>query len=193
MSIKDLEKKKYFVSLVMMIIAGGLDAYTYLMRGGVFAAMHTGNLIQIALCIVNSTYEKIYTFVIPLVVFIIGIIISFHVKKLKNGDIISGIAAVILYVSGFLIPHTTGLNVLSNVIISLGVALQLQIIKSINSFPVATTMCTGNMRSFGECICERISKKDKRYSLGMFIYSTLVIAFFAGVILAAIIIKSIAL
>ena len=189
--LKSLEKKKYFVSLVMMIIAGGLDAYTYLMRGGVFAAMHTGNLIQIALCIVNSTYERIYTFIIPLLAFIIGIVISFYVRRLKNGDIISGAVAVILYVVGFLIPHTGGLDVISNVIISLGVALQLQIIKSINSFPVATTMCTGNMRSLGECVCERISKKDKKYTLGAFIYSTLVLAFFVGVILAAFIIKSI--
>ena len=40
-----MKKKIYIYSLLCMFVSGALDAYTLLLRGGVFAAMQTGNLI----------------------------------------------------------------------------------------------------------------------------------------------------
>lgn len=191
MKISDLEKRKFFPAIFMIFIAGGLDAYSYILRGGVFLTMQTGNLVQIGIRIARGEFYSTLYFLAPIFSFVLGIAIATFVYKKKHGVKITAALAAIAYIVGILLPLGGVPDMLANGAIAFGAAVHLQIIKSINSFPIATTMCTGNMRSLAECIGERISTKDKKYSLGILIYSSLIISFTLGVLISGLIIYAI--
>lgn len=183
-----MEKKKYFPALLLIFIVGGLDAYCYLLHDGMFAAMQTGNMIQIAIRLASGRYTEIGKYLLTILAFIIGVVCAYFLARLKRFEVITIAIALVCYAVGLVLPLGT-LNVLANLIMSFGVALQLQVIKSINGYTVATTMCTGNLRGFSECLGGFITSKDKKHCMGMLIYSTLILSFMAGVFVVALIIN----
>lgn len=183
-----MEKKKYFPALILIFIAGGLDAFCYIMHDGMFAAMQTGNMIQIAIKLARCEFVELGKYFLSILAFVLGIIVAHLLSKVKRYEIISICSSILCYTIGLLIP-VGALNSLSNLIIAFGVAIQLQVIRSISGFTVATTMCTGNLKGFAECTGQLITTRDKKYLLGMLIYSTLIISFMLGVFVVALIIK----
>ena len=182
-----MEKKKYFSALILIFIAGGLDAFCYIMHDGMFAAMQTGNMIQIAIKLAKCEFTELGKYFLSIFTFVLGIVAAHFINKLKRFEIISIGISFVCYIAGLLIPVGC-LNWLSNLLIAFGIAIQLQVIKSINGFSVATTMCTGNLRGFSECVGHYATTKDKKYLLGMLIYSTLIISFMLGVFVIALLI-----
>ena len=183
-----MEKRKYFLSLALIFIVGGLDAYCYMLHDGMFASMQTGNMIKVAIKLASGDTSNIGSYFLTMATFALGILVAHLISKRKHFELISITGALICYVIGFLIPLGS-LNFLANLIMAFGVGVQLQAIRSIWGFPVATTMCTGNLRSMSECIGQLILTKDKRNWFGIFIYSTLIIAFIIGVFVGGYIIK----
>ena len=181
-----MEKRKYFISLILIFIVGGLDAFCYMLHDGMFASMQTGNMIKVAIKLATGDYQGIGSYFLTMLAFALGILCAHFIARLKHHELISISIALALYVIGLLIPLGP-LNFLANLIMAFGVGVQLQAIRSIWGFPVATTMCTGNLRSMSECIGQLILTKDKRNWFGIFIYSTLIIAF--GVFVGGYIIK----
>ena len=182
-----MEKKKYFSALALIFVAGGLDAFCYLMHDGMFAAMQTGNMIQIAIKLAKCEFGELGKYFLSILAFVLGIVAAHFIGKLKKSELISIVISFACYAVGLLLPVGM-LNWLSNLLIAFGIAIQLQVIKSINGFSVATTMCTGNLRGFSECVGQYTTTKEKRYLLGMLIYSTLIISFMLGVFAVALII-----
>ncbi len=185
-----MEKKKYSFSLILIFIVGALDAYCYMLHDGMFASMQTGNMIKVAIKIANSDYTNIGSYFLTMLTFALGIVASYFIVKAKRGELISVLIALGCYLVGILIP-LGNLNFLANAIMAFGVGAQLQAIREINGFAVATTMCTGNLRSMSECIGKLISTKDRKYALGILIYATLIITFTIGVLVGALIINAV--
>ena len=185
-----MEKKKYFFSLGLIFIVGALDAYCFKLHDGMFASMQTGNIIKVAIKLSNQDYDGIGKYFLTMFAFAVGIVVAFFISKIKRQEIICVGSALALYVAGILLTPVS--IPISNLIMAFGVGLQLQAIRDINGFPVATTMCTGNLRSLCECIGKRVKTKDKKYSLGILIYSTLILSFSVGVLVGALIINAVA-
>ena len=182
-----MEKKKYFSALFLILIAGGLDAFCYIMHDGMFAAMQTGNMIQIAIKLARCEFGELGKYFLSILSFVLGIMAAHFLTKIKRNEIVSIAISFACYIVGLLIP-VGELNFLSNLIIAFGVAIQLQVIKSINGYTIATTMCTGNLRGFSECFGRLCTTRDKKHLLGMLIYSTLILSFMLGVFIVALII-----
>ena len=185
-----MEKKKYFYSAILIFIVGALDAYCYMLHDGMFASMQTGNMIKVAIKLAHGDLSNIWSYLLTMLTFAIGIIVAYFIVRKKRGDVISVLVALACYLIGILIPLGP-LNFLANAIMAFGVGAQLQAIREINGFAVATTMCTGNLRSMSECIGKLITTKDKKYGLGIFIYASLILIFTLGVLIGALIIKAV--
>ena len=169
-----------------MFVSGALDAYTLLLRGGVFAAMQTGNLIYFCINLVQGNFSLLYKYVFSIISFCLGIFSEHLIKRFKNGTKICVALIILFYAVGFAIPFGD-LNFVANMIFSFAVAIQLQLIRSVDSFVIANTMCTGNLRSLVECVACLITEKGERakYKRGIAIYSTLIFAFAVGVAVVA--------
>ena len=91
---------------------------------------------------------------------------------------------IILAVCGF-IPSGKG-NTFVNVMVSFVCSLQVETFRVINGNTVATTMCTGNLRSGTELLFLGIKKKDKKITLRSLTYYGINLFFALGAIAGAI-------
>ena len=182
-----MEKKKFALSLFMIFVIGAMNSYTFFLRGEVFASMHTGNIIKACFDIAAGKFATLYRYLIPILGFLSGIISHHFIIKAKRGALFCSLIIGACYLGGVLIP-IGALNFLSVTLLSFGVGVQLQLIRRVNGVDLATTMCTGNMRSMSERLAKFIETKDKSLLLGIFTYLAIVFTFAVGVALSALII-----
>ena len=65
----------------MLAVAGGfLDAYTYLVRGGVFANAQTGNIVLLGVRMIQGQWALALHYLIPILAFAGGVVVADLVK-----------------------------------------------------------------------------------------------------------------
>ena len=185
-----MEKKKFSLSLVMIFVVGMMNSYTYLMRDGTFASMHTGNLIKACFDIAEGKFNALHTFLVPILAFMLGIVTQYFLINVKRGTLYCALLICVSYVSALFIPMGV-LNFLSVAILSYGIGIQLQMVRKVNGVDLATTMCTGNIRSMTERIAKLIKTKDKALILGIITYFSIIVSFVIGVTVGAVIVNTI--
>ena len=184
-----MEKRKFSLALFMVFVIGMMNSYTYILRDATFASMQTGNIIKACVAIAEGNFFALHLYLLPVFFFVLGIIIYTAVSDLKYGKLVCWILIAASYTSGLFIPYGR-LDFIAVAVLSLGVGIQIQAIRKVNGVDVATTMCTGSIRSMTEKIIKYIKTKDRSLFLGIITYFCIVIAFTLGVIISALIIKS---
>lgn len=165
---KNTIAESLLVGGILAIAGGMMDAYTYIMRGGVFANAQTGNIVLLGTNLFDGNIKKSGTYLVPIICFIVGIflaeIIKAHHKKglihWKQKILLLEVA-IVLVVS--FLPRGD-LDLLSNAMISFVCSLQVEAFRDMNGLKFATTMCTGNLRSGTELLFKgEISKAASYY------------------------------
>ena len=182
--IKEKQMSENFILGIMLALTGGfLDAYTYITRGGVFANAQTGNIVLMGINLAKGDFERVIHYVVPILAFALGILLSEIIKAtLKKSRHMHW--RQIVAVCGF-IPSGKG-NTFVNVMVSFVCSLQVETFRVINGNTVATTMCTGNLRSGTELLFLGIKKKDKKITLRSLTYYGINLFFALGAIAGAI-------
>ena len=154
--------------MILLTISGGLqDAYSYFVRGEVFSNAQTGNIV-----------------LIPVLAFAMGIFIAerLHARFKDVGfihwrQIIVFTEMVLLCIVGF-IPLGGSYDFVANALSSCACAMQVQSFRKVNSYPYASTMCIGNMRSAMESISaymrigdKSLLRKSLQYFLTIFVFA----------------------
>lgn len=154
------------VGILLALVGGFLDAYTYLLHGAVFANAQTGNIVLMSMRIAESDWLKAIYYLIPILAFALGVVVTELIKALSRKSsflkwryIIVGMESAILFLLGIL-PAATPSMVIT-VTISFICSVQVCSFRSLSGVPYATTMCTGNLRSATEQLCAYIKTKDK--------------------------------
>ncbi len=184
------ETKKFILSVFMVFVIGAMNSYTYFLRGETFASIHTGNIMKACFDIAEGKTRGLYRYFVPIAFFIGGIITHQLLKDRKKGMVICSIIVPVCYISGVLVPFGF-YDFLGNACLAFGVGIQLQSLNKVNGVDITTTMCTGNIRSMTVKTVQFIKTRDKSNLIGILTYASLVIAFTVGVLLSALIIKSI--
>lgn len=186
--------ESFIVGILLAIVGGFLDIYTYILNGHVFANAETGNMVLMGLKIANNDYLGALYYFLPIVAFFIGILISEYLKyKLTNSSLIKWqhsiliIEIFILLIITFVPANTP--NLICNVTIGLVCSLQVNAFKTTNGLPFATTMCTGNLRSAGQKLSEYLFNNDKIALKHCLRYLIIIFAFILGAIIATILIN----
>ena len=142
------------VGLCLAFTGGFLDAYTYLLRGGVFANAQTGNMVLMALYAARRDGRAFY-YLLPIAAFLAGVIVTEWLKaRLTNAQHIAWqhvvllAEAILVFAVGF-VPRSVP-DAVVNVTVSFICSLQVNSFRRTRGLPYATTMCTGNLRSAGE-------------------------------------------
>lgn len=194
-----MEDKKVDIELterlgfgMLLALAGGLmNAYSYLVRGKVFATGQTGNFVLAAINLTQKNYIGFFHVVVPIIFFWAGIFVSWHIfysickeKQLawKQGVLIFSI--LILFITGF-IPLSYS-NVISNCLVAFAASLQYCAFRRLGTGEnYANIFCSGNMRSCADNYYKGIVRKDKDALRKAFRYSFILISFFLGAAIGA--------
>lgn len=177
--------ESFIIAMLLALVGGYLDIYSYLARGKVFANTQTGNLVLLGYSIAQGNLEKVIYYLLALSAFIIGIwlakIIEYKVKEGKYFywlHIILGIEMIALFIVMY-IPGGSW-NVLANMMVSFVCALQVQGFRKVNGNAYSTVMFTGNLKSLAERFSHYLITKDQEALANGVIYLGVIVMFVAG-------------
>lgn len=155
----DMQKKSIQMSestavMAVLTLSGGLqDAYSYFVRGKVFANAQTGNLVLMSEHFFTGDLFGGLRYLIPVLAFAAGVLFAEQIRarcRLQGAvhwrQIIVCLELIMLVIVG-LLPVTDRINILANAFTSMACAMQVQAFRKVNGNAYASTMCIGNMRS----------------------------------------------
>lgn len=193
--IKDYKKKVMIhtktsdsvrLGILLAIVGGFLDSYTFICRGGVFANAQTGNIVLIGVEITKGNLGQATIALLPVLAFIAGIIITERIKDISPSSsfiteterIILIIEIIVLFIIGFVptsVPH-----IFVIIPISFVSSVQIASFGKLVDSPYSTTMCTGNLRSASQAAYIAFTKKDSCSAIKTARYAIVIVSFIVG-------------
>jgi len=182
------------LGMMLCMVGGFMDAYTFVTRGKVLANAQTGNVVYLAINLQRGDFGKAFNYFMPILVFTFGILFTefIRVKFEKHRifrwqQIVIFFQVIIMFFISF-IPSGNW-NIVVNMIMSFIAAIQYQGFRKIRGLAGATTMCTGNLRSGMENLFKYINTENKSYLQNFWIYLGLDGFFFVGAMLCVVLVK----
>ncbi|MGL5722755.1 MAG: YoaK family protein [Brevinema sp.] len=154
------------VGAILAFLGGFLDVYTYFTREGVFAFGHTGNIIFLSMNLIEGDFHQASLYIFPILFFISGIFfvesmrIFFRHRYFHWQQSLLIVEAIGLALAGFL-PDSY--NYIATGFVSFICGLQVQGFRYLRGSPIATTMCTGNMRTASEQMFQYFTTKNPEF------------------------------
>lgn len=187
MKIQKQMSESMMLAVVLAIAGGFMDTYSYICRGGVFANAETGNIVLMAINLSNNHISKALQYLIPITAFALGVVVS-EIIRLKNNEQgmfhwrqISLLIEIIALVISAFMPQS--MNLIVNSLISFTCGTQVATFAKFNGYGMATTMCTGNLRSGTQSICQYFIHKDKSQLQKAFSYYGCIAFFILGAVI----------
>lgn len=173
------------ITAIFIILSGGFqDAYTYCIRGGVFANAQTGNIVLMSENLFTGEFSECVRYLVPVLSFLFGTYAAeaIHCKfktfeKIHWRQIIIVMEILILFAVGF-VPQKY--NAAANAMVSFVCALQVQTFHKVRGHVYASTMCIGNMRSAVESLYAYFHYKDIRILHKSLVYFSVILIFAVG-------------
>ncbi|MDW5554728.1 YoaK family protein [Methanosarcina sp.] len=176
------------LGILLAIVGGFLDAYTFVGRGGVFANAQTGNVVLMGIEAATGEWGQAMLHAVPVLAFMVGVVVAEILKKpsmrlfIKDSErAVLILETVVLFIVGF-IPYTSP-NIIVTVVISFVSSVQVSSFRKLVGSAYNTTMITGNLRSATQEAYIAFTKKDDESARRTIRYSTINLSFLAGAIL----------
>lgn len=183
---QEQQMSEAFILNVLLAASGGFqDAYTYMVRGHVYANAQTGNVVMMSTHLLTGEFSEGWRYFFPLLAFALGVFICEHIHmyteihhdKLHWRQIVVAVQAALLLAVGFM---GQGLNLLANCVVSMTCAMQVQGFRTIHGYAYASTMCIGNIRSTMDALAHYTRSHDPAYLQRAGYYFGVIVAFAIG-------------
>lgn len=185
--------RNFIFALLLCLIGGALDAYSFLYNDGMFCLIQTGNLIRVIISLVDSSfllagYSFMLFFSFLIALFLINILN--RIIKNKNYEYV----CLVLVALFLIIPFSTNFdlenifnyqNILSGISLSIVGAIIYETFKEKNGIPFSSTMITANSRRMTENLVDGIYEKNKDKRKKALFYFFFIISFALGVLIVA--------
>lgn len=147
--------------MALAATAGGLDAYTYLVHGEVFAGLQTGNFILLGVHLGQGHWRALIHYLIPILAFALGALLARYLqtKIHKNQQLwFLTFEISLLLIVGIFSPQLP--NLVVNALLSIAAATQLQEFQRLKGKPFTSLMMTGNLRNLSTNFFEGFIQHD---------------------------------
>ncbi len=183
------------VGMLLAVAGGFLDAYTYLIRGGVFANAQTGNIVMMGIHLMNGEWITALQYFIPIVSFAVGVLLVHFIRERMQVARLHWRQAVLLLEIALVLavaflPQT--MNMLANIMVSFTCAMQVEGFRKIRGVTCATTMCTGNLRSATELMWNYRKTGDRELRRRSLYYYGVDLIFVVGAMIGAFVTRLVA-
>ena len=131
--------ESFRLGAVLALTGGFLDAYTYLIRGGVFANAQTGNIVLLGVRLMEGDWGGAGHYLVPILAFAAGVLAAELIRGRFRGA--QALHWRQITVAAELLDNA------ANVLVAFVCAVQVESFRKVNGNAFATTMCTGNLRS----------------------------------------------
>ena len=183
------------LGLLLAVVGGFLEAYTFLSRGGVFANCETGNLVLLGLYLAQGQMVRAMTYLPPILAFFCGVLLTNSIRRraafhprLHWRQITVLFEAACLAAVAF-IPYGRWENIAVTALVSFACSIQVQSFRKVHGKGVATTVCTGNLKSGVENLCAYFQSGNKHNLKSSLLYFSMIFFFIAGAIAGSLLIR----
>ncbi|OLU45876.1 YoaK family protein [Faecalibaculum rodentium] len=178
------EESESIVLGTLLAISGGLmDAYSYILRGQVFANAQTGNILFLGIYLCSGQWREVIHYLFPVAGFTAGIFISelMHLSRLHpvhwKQTILLAEAFLLL-----LVPFIP-LDLFANSLTSFVCGMQVQTFRKLRGHPFATTMCIGNLRSGTVSVVNWLCHREDHHLRAAGAYYYVIFCFVIGAVI----------
>ncbi|WP_230203691.1 YoaK family protein [Bacillus massiliigorillae] len=135
------------MAIILALVGGFLDAYTYITRDGVFATAQTGNTVLFAVRAASTEYSGAIQNIPPFVAFIAGVLAAEYIKDKHTSHrrAVLLLEFSILFIVGWL-PNSVP-NMLITMCIAFVSSLQIATFNKLDKWSYNSTITTGNLRT----------------------------------------------
>ncbi len=177
------EQREIFALLMMS--AGMMGAYTYILRGGVFCNAQTANIVIMSIEIGKGNIRSGLYYLIPISAYCLGALISealpSPIKRmgfLRWDTYLIAFEMIVLLVIGF-IPLSAPHNIVQ-VMVNFIASMQYNTFRQMEGIPMATTFCTNHVRQVGIALAKVIRKRDVSAAKRGLVHLGMICCFFFG-------------
>lgn len=173
------------LGMVLAVVGGFLDAYTYITRDGVFANAQTGNVVLLGVKAAQGHWTQALLHIPPILAFVVGVAVveTFKHPRIKGllrdpARAILLIESVVLFIVGTL-PRQVP-NMVVTVIISFIASVQVSSFRKLVKWTYNTTMITGNLRTASQAAYLAIVMHDREAADQCTRFFTIILSFLVG-------------
>ena len=198
-SLEEQRRTKVPVRLGLAVICAGgfMDAYSFLLHGGVFATGQTGNIVLLCMNLAEGAWLGVARYLVSICAFVLGIMLSRHVlMRVHDGQTSHmqrwvAVFEAVAFAAIALLP-TWAPDLLVNSAISFCAAISYENFRQFGTKSAyASVFCTGNLRSFGETLYDGIFKKDAHELHRSQRYAALIVSFCVGAVICKLLIDAV--
>ena len=177
--------------MILAVVGGFLDAYTYIGRGGIFCNAQTGNIVLVGVYAGLGKWDSALIHIPPIIAFMLGVFVAESIKdsprKTRAWDwasIVLTTELVAIVIVGF-IPASAS-NIPISIVVSFVSSLQVSSFRKLVDSPYNTTMSTGNLRSATQAAYIAITKKDRQAAVRSMRYYLIILSFVGGALIGGV-------
>lgn len=174
--------------VIITLIGGYMNAYTYITRDGILANMHTANMSHLGINLALGHWQRALSYFLPIAACILGAAFSEVVKNQLSGKLLHGdwrksallIEAAALFAVGCMplsIP-----NSFVTLFVSFFMGFQLCLFRSCIGVAHNTTICTGNIRNVGQKLYKVFAERNSQTVKSFLTFANLTFSFAIGAI-----------
>ncbi len=177
------------LGVLLALVGGFLDAYTFISRDGVFANAQTGNMVLLAVKAANRDWMGILHYIPPILAFILGVLISEIFKTPNVRHLVYSYRRSILILECLMLIFVGLLpSSVPNIVVTVSIAfvssLQISTFNKLDKWAYNSTMTTGNLRTATQAAYLAIKEHDqvakKKFQEFLFIILSFVSGALAG-------------
>ena len=178
-----LAPNSLFMGMLLALVGGYLDAYTYITRDGVFATAQTGNTVLFAVRAASPEYDGALQNVPPFLAFIAGVLVAEHMKVRLDKYLraVLALECVILFIVGWL-PGSVP-NMINTISVAFVSSLQIGTFNKLGKWSYNSTITTGNLRTATSASYEAFVNHDPEATRKFKGFAAIILSFIAGALL----------
>ncbi len=174
--------------VMLTLLSGYLNAYTYATRGGIFANMHTGNMSKLGISLAGGNFAGCWQYLAPILAALLGVMFSELVRHRFSGIAFGSwqknmLAFEILVLVGAAFIASGWHDMLIACVFSFVTEAQLSVFGKWEGKGHSTTICTGNLRNLGQYLYPAIAVHDRESLRTAGLYFVMVFSFALGAVL----------
>lgn len=175
---------------VLSLAGGFLDAYTYIIRGGVFANAQTGNFVLLGVFLAMRDWGQALAHVPPILAFVAGVFAAEWVKKSRHRfftldwerKILIFELAVFIAV-GFMSQSVP--NNIVTVALAFAASVQVSSFRQFVDSPYSAAMSSGNLRKVAQAAYTAFAHKDFASAVRAVRFIIIILSFISGAVAGA--------
>ena len=179
-----LAPNSLIMGMLLALVGGYLDAYTYITRDGVFATAQTGNTVLFAVRAASPEYDGALQNIPPFLAFIAGVLVAEHLKNRlldKHRRAVLALECFILFVVGWL-PGSVP-NMLITISVAFVSSLQIGTFNKLGDWSYNSTITTGNLRTAASASYDGFVNHNEEAKKKFIAFTAIILSFISGALI----------